>query len=174
HSDEQLRRGICSSFVALQLQIPRFARDEKINWIQFVAAQAIFSASNPHCSSTTTNRAGWVPLVVSFSAFSDGIQASPPISSWIFSFPANNSPSAEIELNVVRPEAVRKDPSLAFRPGRDLAVLKCDYQEIMLVAREFSSFTRRDCHGKGADTVVFEQQTLMRLSRDLDWSLLLR
>src|SRR5947199_212722 len=38
-------------------------------------------------------RAGWVPLVVSFSAFSDGIQATPPISSCIFSFPANNCTS---------------------------------------------------------------------------------
>src|SRR5437867_1631850 len=73
-----------------------------------------------------------------------------------------------------RPEAVRKDPSLAFRPGRDLVVLKCDYQEIMLVAREFSSFARRDCNGKNADIVVFEQQTMMRLSRDLDQNLLLR
>src|SRR5438876_4339898 len=83
-------------------------------------------------------------------------------------------PSAEIEMNVVRPEAVRKDPSLAFRPGRDLVVLKCDYQEIMLVAREFSSFARRDCNGKNADIVVFEQQTMMRLSRNIDWKLLLR
>jgi len=67
-----------------------------------------------------------------------------------------------------------RTPSLAFRPGRDLAVLKCDYQEIMLVAREFSSFARRDRDTKHANAVVFEQQMMMRLSRDLGWNLLLR
>src|SRR5439155_486213 len=82
-------------------------------------------------------------------------------------------PSAEIKMNVIRVEAIREDPSLTFRPGCDLTVLKCDYQEIMLVAREFSSLARRDCNGKGADTVVFEQQTMMRLSRDIDWKLLM-
>ncbi len=77
-------------------------------------------------------------------------------------------------MNVVRAEPVREDPGLTFRPGCDLTVLKCDYQEIMLVAREFSSFARRDCNGKNADIVVFEQQTMMRLSRNIDWKLLLR
>src|SRR5207244_4846511 len=75
-------------------------------------------------------------------------------------------PSAEIKMNVIRVEAIREDPSLALCPGCNFVVLKCDYQEIMLVAREFSSFARRDCNGKNADIVVFEQQTMMRLSRN--------
>src|SRR5207244_9733680 len=94
-----------------------------------------------------------------------------PIMTYVAQFPR---PSDEIKINGTRVEPIREDPSLALCPGCNFVVLKCDYQEIMLVAREFSSFARRDCNGKNADIVVFEQQTMMRLSRDLDQNLLLR